>query len=125
MPAKDRVRLDQDESRTPAGIQFCQANPEEAVAAMQRRSRPLLAENGQLLTQGQVLQDQLAAGQQKQTEKKADGVEQFHAVELRAICSRDLDPSSHRVTGWERGGVIVSADRGGGKVGKAKAEARG
>ena len=81
MPADDGVRLDQDESRAPTGVQLGQANPEQPVAATQWWSRPLPAQHRQLLAERQVLQDELAAWQQEQTEETSDGAEQFHALE--------------------------------------------
>jgi hypothetical protein len=55
-----------------------------------QRSWPLPAEDGQLLAQGQVLQDELTAWQQEQMQQIANGVKQFHAVArtMRAINRR-------------------------------------
>jgi hypothetical protein len=47
---------------------------------MQGWSWPRAAEDGPLLAQSQVLQDQLTAGQPQQEEETAESVKQFHAV---------------------------------------------
>ncbi|HEY7159172.1 MAG TPA: hypothetical protein VH575_34830 [Gemmataceae bacterium] len=41
VPADDGVRLDHDERRAPTSVQLRQVNPEQPIAAAQRRSWPL------------------------------------------------------------------------------------
>lgn len=77
------------------------------------------AEDGPLLMQGQVLQDELTAGQQEQAEETADGVQPFPAV---ARMVRAIDRGSSRwgegissprlPDGGRRSGVLSACGRG-------------
>jgi hypothetical protein len=78
VPAYHGGRLDHDQGRTPTRPQPGQAQPEQAVAATQRGPRPSSGQHGQLLTQSQILQHELAARQQEQVKKSEDGVKAFH-----------------------------------------------
>jgi hypothetical protein len=103
MTADYGVRLDQDKSRAPIGVQLGQENPKEAVAATQQWSWPMSAQHGQLLTQGQVLQNKLTAWQQKQTQETADRVKQFHAV------TRTGRAIARRQQRWGRRSIFASS----------------
>jgi hypothetical protein len=77
--------------------------PEDSIASSQGRSWMLLVQDGPLLTQGKVLQNELAAWLQEQAEDTADHAEQFHAIGRydagvsirRALRSGHVLPSSH------------------------------
>ena len=70
MPANDGLRLYHNERRAPCRPDFRQGYPEESVASAQAWPWALPAEQGQLLTQGQILQDELDAGEQEQAKEK-------------------------------------------------------
>ena len=57
MPADDRLRLDDQESRTPTGPKLRQPNPQKTIGAMEHEALGLLVsfQHGQLVAQGKDL----------------------------------------------------------------------
>ena len=58
MPAENFLRLDDQECRAPLTPDFGEPDPEEAISQAQLRSGMAALINGQLLSEGEVLQSQ-------------------------------------------------------------------
>jgi hypothetical protein len=74
MPANDRLRLHQNQRLLPFGPEAAQCCPKQSISGGKARPRASLLQNGKLLPQGQVFQEQIATrtkGPDKQYEQKA------------------------------------------------------
>ena len=60
MPADDSLRLDDQESRAPLAPDLGKPNPEEAISWTKLRPRMAALINGQLLSEGEILQGQVS-----------------------------------------------------------------
>jgi hypothetical protein len=80
MPANDGLRPHHDERRSPACEHARQGQPEESVALSQAWSRVPSAQDGQLLSQGQIFQGELAAWQQEESENAPECTNRSHVV---------------------------------------------
>ena len=96
MPTDDRFGLDDDQRFAPASPDARQPDPEETISVLDRRTLPLLLENGQLLPQGKVLKRQIAsffeAGSEESRQEKQ---ETLHGPESLAIRRGSQQNQSH------------------------------
>jgi len=69
MPANDSLRLDEDHCRFPSRPKPPQDHPEYLVRSGKAGLRMLLFQNGELLTKGQILQEEVAARTPKPNKK--------------------------------------------------------
>ena len=76
MPADHSFRRDDKENVSPPGPEASSQDPEELVGRRQLRSGSPRLEDGQLLTQGQILQHQAAPGVQQAGERPAKQAEE-------------------------------------------------
>ena len=73
MPANDCLRLHQNQCSLPFGPEAAQGCPKQPIRGAKARPRASLLQNGKLLPQGQILQEQIATrakGPDKQYEQK-------------------------------------------------------
>ncbi len=78
MPAQNGLRPDQDEGRAPLVPDPRQVHPEGPVGTAQLGSGRLVAEDGKLLTEGEILQSQLRAVPEEGAEEQEDDSEDGH-----------------------------------------------
>lgn len=64
-PLRDRVRVNDDQATRPPGPERPQCNPEGAVNIVERRTWPLELERAYLLTEGQILGQELRTGEKQ------------------------------------------------------------
>jgi hypothetical protein len=76
MPANDRLRLHENQCPAPACPEPPQHDPEQFVSGSKPRQRMLLFENPELLTQGQVFQEQITASAKEPSGEKNQEPEQ-------------------------------------------------
>ena len=60
MPAEDALRLDDRHGRAPLAPDFGEPNPEEALTWAKFQSRMAMLVNGELLSDGEILQGEFA-----------------------------------------------------------------
>jgi hypothetical protein len=76
MPANDRLSLHEEQCPAPAFPEPLQHDPEQFVGSAKSRQRMLLFENPELLTQGQVFQEQITARAKEPSGEKDQEPEQ-------------------------------------------------
>ena len=62
MPANDGCRLNEDEGTSPAVPKPPQAGPDKAICEAEARAAVRGCQNGELVSEGQILQDQISTG---------------------------------------------------------------
>ena len=80
VPAHDGVRLDEDEGRAPTTPQPGDPDPEDAVSSAKAGTLCRAADDGQLLSKGQILGDQRGAVGKQHSSNDADDVGRLHSV---------------------------------------------
>ncbi len=75
MPAHHRLRADKVQARPPAGVQSAHQQSEPAVAVPERGLPDLPPQDNELLAQGEVVEDQVAAGPERGAEYDKQGGE--------------------------------------------------
>jgi cytochrome c5 len=78
MPADDGLRLHEDEGALPVGPQAAERDPECSVSVSQLGAFGLVLQNGQLLSQSEVLQSELALRLQARSSRRKPGVQQVN-----------------------------------------------
>jgi hypothetical protein len=78
VPAEDGLRLDQDEGRAPLILEPRQADPEGPLNRSEPGPLGFSVENGELLTEGEILQSQLRTVPEEGAEEQEDDSEDRH-----------------------------------------------
>jgi hypothetical protein len=64
MPAHDGLGLHEDRGLSPVGPQAAKDDPEQAIGRLQARATGRADQHTQLVTQGEILEDEAATGSQ-------------------------------------------------------------
>ncbi len=103
MPADDRLRLDENHRRLPARPEPREERPEQAVSGFQPGSTRLAGKDGELLSEGNILQDEVSlrskgdgqgrAEEQKVCDQWQASVEKYclHVGQIRSVRQPPLD----------------------------------
>src|SRR5712692_6386903 len=78
VPSEDGLRPDQDNGRAPLLPDLRQAHPEGPVGPAKPGPRRLVAENGELLPEGEIFQSQLGTVPEEGTDEQEDDSEVGH-----------------------------------------------
>ena len=77
VPTDDSLGFHDDQNIFPAGPEVAQGGPEESVQPVQRWSRPLAFEHGNLLSQGQNFQGRIASALAEDADHREHGQDEF------------------------------------------------
>ena len=80
MPTDDRFRLDNHEDFGPAGPKAAERGPEEPVTGVQRWTRSLALEDGDLLAESQNLQGSIGSGTKESAHGGPEGNKELHEL---------------------------------------------
>ena len=110
LPPQDRVGRHDDQSLPPAGPGSGQPNPQEAIHRAQSGPRHRSFVHGELLTQGEVLQGELAGAAAEEREE-SNQMEHEGDHQARILSGSELidQPLAHRMEFWRRTGLPTGA----------------
>ena len=107
LPAQDRVGRHDDQSLPPAGPDYGQPHPQEAIHRAQSGPRRRSFVHGELLTQGEVLEGELAVAAAEERQE-SNQVEHEGDHQARILSGSELidQPLAHRMEFWRRTGDL-------------------